>query len=175
MTTNKYFLMDYLLKYFTIGEGHSLVDLSLELVMEKFSTLAFPNYRNFMFRSKNFVRSERGTMDSIMAHKDHSTYKFVQGCRFPWQSKDKVFVFKIFVDLPSSGVELVKRMQIRGDNEDGDPSLPMVTYEFVFFFFPLVYELGQGDAKVYQTILMASAPTNMQGLQGCEDNRQRQD
>jgi hypothetical protein len=24
--------------------------------------------------------------------------------------KDKVFVFKMFVDLPSSGVELVKRM-----------------------------------------------------------------
>jgi hypothetical protein len=46
------------------------------------------------------------TIDSIMS----LFFKFVHGCRFPGQSKDKVFVFKMYVDLPSSGVELVKRM-----------------------------------------------------------------
>ena len=34
--------------------------------------------------------------------------------RFPGQSKDKVFIFKMFVDLPGNGVELVKKMQVRG-------------------------------------------------------------
>ena len=38
----------------------------------------------------------------------HYAFKFVHGSRFPGQSKDKVFVFKMFVDLPSSGVKLVK-------------------------------------------------------------------
>jgi hypothetical protein len=46
------------------------------------------------------------TIDSIMS----LSFKFVHGSRFLGQSKDIVFVFKIFVDLPSSGVELVKRM-----------------------------------------------------------------
>jgi hypothetical protein len=31
---------------------------------------------------------------------------------------DKVFVFKIFIDISGSGVELVKRMQVSGDMEN---------------------------------------------------------
>ena len=69
-----------------------------------------------LFRS--FLRSGMGTMDSIMALKDHTAFKFVHGSRFPGQSKDKVFVFKMSVDLPGSGVELVKRMQVGGDMEN---------------------------------------------------------
>ena len=53
-------------------------------------------------------------MDSIMALKDHSAFKFIHGSRFPRQSKDKVFISKMSVDLPGSRVELVKRIQIRG-------------------------------------------------------------
>ena len=53
-------------------------------------------------------------MDSIMALKDHSALKFVHGSRFPRQSKDKVFISKMSVDLPGSRVELVTRIQIRG-------------------------------------------------------------
>jgi hypothetical protein len=51
------------------------------------------------------------TMDSIMTLKDHSAFKFVYGSRFPGQSKDKMFVFKMYVDLLGSGVKFVKRMQ----------------------------------------------------------------
>ena len=55
-------------------------------------------------------------MDSIMAFKDHTAFKFVHGSRFLlWRSKIKVFVFKMSVDFPSSGVELVKKMQVGGD------------------------------------------------------------
>jgi hypothetical protein len=118
MTANKQFLANYLLKSPANVEGHHLVGSSLEVVMDKFNTLASPNCRNFVYGSKRFLRSEMGTMDSIMALKDHSAFKFVHGSRFPGQSKDKVFVFKMFVDLLGSGVELVKRMQVGGDMEN---------------------------------------------------------
>ena len=51
--------------------------------------------------------------DCIKTLKDHYIVKFVHGSQFPRQSMDKVFVFKMYVDLPGSGVELVKKMQVR--------------------------------------------------------------
>ena len=42
------------------------------------------------------------TIDSIMTLKDHSTFKFVNSSRFPRQSKDELFVFKMYIDLPSN-------------------------------------------------------------------------
>ena len=51
-----------------------------------------------------------GTMNSIMIFKVHFAFKFVHDSRFQGQSEDKVFVFKIYVDLPSSGMKLVKKM-----------------------------------------------------------------
>ena len=57
-------------------------------------------------------------MDSIMALKDHSGFKYVHDSRFPGQFKDKVFVFKMSVDIPGGGVDLVKRMQVGGDMEN---------------------------------------------------------
>ena len=88
---SKIFLADYLLKSPTVGEGHQLVGSSLEMVMDKFSLLASPNCCNFVSGSKRFVRSGMETMDSIMALKDHYTFKFVYGSWFPGQSKNKVF------------------------------------------------------------------------------------
>ena len=114
---SKQLLADYLRKSPTIGEGHHLVGSSLEVVMDKYSTLASPNCCNFVFGSKRFVHSGMETMESIMALKDHSTFKFVHGSRFPRQSKDKVFVLKMFIDLPGNNVKLVKRMQVREDME----------------------------------------------------------
>ena len=85
--------------------------------MDKFNTLASPNYRNFVSGSKHFLRSRMRNMDSIMALKDHFAFKFVHGSRFLMQSKDNFFVFKMFIDLPSSDVELVKMMQVGGYEE----------------------------------------------------------
>ena len=82
--------------------------------MDKFGTLASPNCRNFVSGSKSFLRIGMRTMDSIMALKDHSTFIFVHDSRFSGQSKDKVFVFKMSLDLPGSGVRLVKKMQVGG-------------------------------------------------------------
>jgi hypothetical protein len=89
MAASKQFLAVYLLKSPSNGEGHHLVGESLEVVMDKYSILASPNCRNFVSGSKRFVCSGMGTMDSIMALKDHSGFKYVHGSRFPGQSKDK--------------------------------------------------------------------------------------
>ena len=57
-------------------------------------------------------------MDSIMALKDHSGFKYVHDSRFPGQSNNKVFIFKMSVDLPGSDVDLVKHMQVERDMEN---------------------------------------------------------
>ena len=71
-----------------------------------------------MVGSKHFIRSGMGSLDNIMALKNHQGFKYVHDSRFPGQSKDKVFVFKMFVDLAGSGLDLVKRMQYGGDMEN---------------------------------------------------------
>ena len=102
MATSRKFLVNYLLKSPSNDESSPL-----EVVMDKFSTLASPNCCNFVSGSKRFVRSGMDTIDSIMALKDHLGFKYVHGSRFWGQSKDKVYVFKMSVDLPGSGVDLV--------------------------------------------------------------------
>ena len=42
--------------------------------MDEFSTLASPNCHNFVNKSKRFIRSGMGTIDSIMALKDEGSY-----------------------------------------------------------------------------------------------------
>ena len=112
MTASKKFIADYLPKSPSNGKGHHLACLSLEVVIDKFGTLASPNYRNFVSGSKRFVCSGMDTMDSIMALKDHSSFKYVHSSRFSKQSKNKIFIFKMSVDLLGSGVDLVKRMHV---------------------------------------------------------------
>lgn len=67
--------------------------------MDKLMTSASPNCRSFVSRSKRFVQNGRGIMDIIMVLKDHSSLSTSNNCS-PGQSEDKVFVFKIFVNLP---------------------------------------------------------------------------
>lgn len=49
-------------------------------------------------------------MDYIMALKDHLGFKYVRDNRFPRQYKDKMFVFKMSVDLVGSVVDLSRSM-----------------------------------------------------------------
>jgi hypothetical protein len=53
-----------------------------------------------------------------MAMKTYTTIEYVHGNVFPGQGKEKVYVFKMLEDGPGSGVDLVKRMQPRGDLEN---------------------------------------------------------
>ena len=86
--------------------------------MDRFQVLSSPNICNFVSGAKRFVRQGMGVMDNIMALKDHNGFKFIHDNRFPGQSKEKVYVFKMSVDRPGSGVDLVKRMQPGGDLQD---------------------------------------------------------
>jgi hypothetical protein len=61
---------------------------------------------------------KRGAYDSIMAMQRYTTIEYIHGNVFPGQDKDKVYVFKMLVDGFGSGVDLVKRMQPRGDLEN---------------------------------------------------------
>jgi hypothetical protein len=72
-------LADYLLKSPTNVEGHHLVGSFLKVVMDKLNTLASPNCCDFVSGSKRFLPSRMGTMDNIMALKNHSAFKFVNG------------------------------------------------------------------------------------------------
>ena len=51
-------------------------------------------------------------MNNVMTLKDHSGFKYIHRSRFPRQSKSKVFVFKMSVDLQGSDVDLVKHMHV---------------------------------------------------------------
>jgi hypothetical protein len=53
-----------------------------------------------------------------MAMKTYTTIEYVHDNVFPGQGKDKVYVFKMLEDRPGSGVDLVKRMQPRGNLEN---------------------------------------------------------
>ena len=86
--------------------------------MDKFFTLASPNYRNFVAGSKRFIRGGMESLDSIMALKNHFGFKCVHDSRFSRQSGDKIFAFNMSVDLVGSGVNLVKRMHYGGDMEN---------------------------------------------------------
>ena len=51
-------------------------------------------------------------MDNIVELKDHLDFKYVHGNKFSEQSKDKVFVFKMLINLVGSGMDFVKCIQV---------------------------------------------------------------
>jgi hypothetical protein len=57
----------------------------------------------------------RGEYNSIIAMKRYITIEYIHSNVFPGQGKDKVNIFKMLVDKPRSGMDLVKHMQPRRD------------------------------------------------------------
>lgn len=92
-------MSNYLLKSPTNVEGYHQESSSLKMVMDKLTALAFPNCHTFIPCLKCFVQSVVDTMNNIMALTNH------YGSRFPGQSKDKVSVLKMSLDIVTSGVE----------------------------------------------------------------------
>lgn len=84
---------------------------SLKVVMNKISTLVSLNCRNFVAWSKRCICNRMGTMNSIMVLKDHFGFKFIHNSRFPRETKEKVFVFKMLVNLPINDINLVNKMK----------------------------------------------------------------
>jgi len=112
LSATKDFLKHYL---FHNGEGEKeiLKGAKMEEVMDRFQYLSNQNIRNVIssFRSIN----QRGVFNNIMTIKKESKFKYIHDSVFLGQEKEKVYVFKMFIEGPGSGVDLVKRMQPGGD------------------------------------------------------------
>jgi hypothetical protein len=115
MAASKEFLDKYLI-HSSPGPKKMLRNKALEDVLDKFEHLSSPNLQNTisLFRSKG----KGGAYDSIMAMKRYTTIEYIHENVFPGQGKDKVYIFKMLVDGPRSGVDLVKHMQVGGDLEN---------------------------------------------------------
>lgn len=102
IAANKQFLIEYFLKSLLDNDGHYLACLSLEVVIDEFKILIFLNCHNFISGSKHLNHMNgygMDTMGNIMALKDHLSFKCIYDNKFPKQFKDKIFVFKMLVDL----------------------------------------------------------------------------
>jgi hypothetical protein len=109
-------LLDKYLIHNGPGSKKMLRGQELEDVLDKFEHLSSPNLRNTISLSRS--GGKRGAYDSIMAMKWFTTIEYIHGNVFPSQDKDKVYVVKMLVDEPGSGVDLVKRMQPGRDLEN---------------------------------------------------------
>ena len=114
MEATKELLGEFLLR--PEGDSSRVMDFTdLVPVLDKCKLITSPNIRNEVSSFKHFRKF--GIIDSITKLHGASKWAFVQERKFPGQrtDKDKVFVFKISEIGPSSGVDLVKRMQAGGD------------------------------------------------------------
>ena len=85
----------------------------MEEVMDCFQMLSSPSIRNVI---SSFCSNNRGgVIDNIMTMKRESKFEFIHDSVFPGQSKEKVYVFKMLTEGPGSGVDLIRRMQVRCD------------------------------------------------------------
>jgi hypothetical protein len=99
------------------GKGHVeiLQGEKLDKVMDKFQPFYFPNIQNLVASFK-YSASTRGPMDNILFFKSKSLYDYIQYNYFPRQMVgQKVFPFKMSLYGPTSGVDLVRCMQLGGD------------------------------------------------------------
>jgi hypothetical protein len=74
----------------------------------------FPNIRNLISSIKHHL-GNMGSLDSILMFKSLNPYGYIQDNCFPGQ---KNYVFKMSFKRDGCGVDLVKRMQPRGDLEN---------------------------------------------------------
>jgi hypothetical protein len=112
IVASKKFLDKYLI-HNGPGSKKMLRGQELEDILDKFEHLSSPNLWNTISLSRS--SSKRGAYDSIMAMQRYTRIEYIHANVFLGQGKDKVYVFKILVDGPGSGVDLVKRMQPGGD------------------------------------------------------------
>ena len=98
---------------FLIHNGHGPKEIlrtdTLENVTDKFHLLSSPNARNMIssFRSNN---KGSGTIDRILDMKGCAKMEYIHDSVFLGQGHEKVYLFKMLVDGPGSGVDLVRRM-----------------------------------------------------------------
>ena len=98
------------------GDGKLLSESELSSVLEKWSALNSSTVENLIYDAK-LCLSGGGYIDSILKLKKGSKYDYIQNNRFPGQGSELAYIFKMSTIGPSSGVDLVRRMQPKRDLE----------------------------------------------------------
>jgi hypothetical protein len=84
-------------------------------MMDKFLALSSPNVWNLVISFKHRPKN-RGYIYNILVLKVNNGYCYIQDNCFPrQQTKEKLFLFKMFMRGDGSGYDLVKWMEPRGD------------------------------------------------------------
>jgi len=91
-----------------------LSNVEFNNVFDKFSMLSSPNIRHTI-KSFNNVTKGNGYIDSILELKRRLHYDYIQDSVFPYQGVPKVYLFNMSTHWPTSGVDIVMCMQLRGD------------------------------------------------------------
>jgi hypothetical protein len=102
MATSKEILDKYLI-HNGIGPKKMLRGQELEDILDKFEHLSSPNLQNTISLSRS--SGKKRAYDSIMAMQRYTTIEYIHSNIFLGQGKDKVYVFKMLVDGPGSGVD----------------------------------------------------------------------
>lgn len=87
--------------------------------------------------------------------KDHFGFNFVHDSQFPSRSKDKVFDFKVLVNLSGNGVELVKRMQSIGDMDSMPSTFHQISRVYVLWTNLTKFVIKKWDLQlwwIFQTL-----------------------
>ena len=98
------------------GDGKLLSESELSFVLEKWSALSSSTVENLIYDAK-LCLSGGGYVDSILKLKKGFKYDYIQDSRFLGQGSKLVYIFKMSTVGPSSGVDLVRRMQPGGNLE----------------------------------------------------------
>jgi hypothetical protein len=86
----------------------------LDKVMDKFQPFCSPNIQNFITSFKHNANT-RGPTNSIL-FKLKNPYDYIQGrCFLRQMVGQKVIMFKMLLYGPTSGIDLVRCMQPKGD------------------------------------------------------------
>lgn len=115
LATSKTFLFEHLLN----KDGDGLTEFSqgnkFTQVMDKFTTLCFPNVRNLVTSFKHHFLHKM-YVSNILALKYKNGYEYIQDSCFPRENYGKkMLLFKMFMHGIVSGCDLVKWMQFSRD------------------------------------------------------------
>ncbi len=94
-----------------------LSNVKFNNVFDKFSMLSSPNIHHNI-KSFNNVTKWNGYIDSILELKRRIRYDYIQDNVFLDKGVSKVYLFKMSTHWPTSGVDIIVRMQLGGDFEN---------------------------------------------------------
>jgi hypothetical protein len=99
------------------GKGRKLTEDELAQVFNKWSKLGSRSMKNLIVEASLFC-GQGGYIDNILKLKKSSTYDYIHDSKFPGQGDKLVYLFKMSTCSQGSGVNLVPRVQSRGDLEN---------------------------------------------------------